>query len=327
MEVNFIFRKKGINYSIEGVFENVIKYLPNSITVKKTFVPYNRVNIGTIFCNLKHVFRHKSKLNHITGDVHYVSMVTGRKTVLTIHDVHSTLQGNMLKQFFLKVFWFQIPAIFVDRITVVSGFTESELVKIIPFAKNKINVVHNPLNQLIEHEEKIFNQHEPVLLHIGTTDNKNIIRLCEALKGIDCRLIIVGKLNNDQLESLDLHQIKFENVFDVTSEEMVQLYKRCDIVSFPSLYEGFGLPIIEGNMAGRAVLTSAVCSMPEIANDAACFIDPYDVESIRNGFLKIINDEEYRLKLIENGFRNSVRFNPEVISGQYVKIYEELLSD
>lgn len=325
MKINFIFRKKGINYSIEGVFENIIKYLPNSIYVIKTFLPHNRVNIKSIFCNLKHVFFRKNEINHITGDVHYVSIVTRGKTVLTIHDIHSTLRGNKLKQLFLKILWFQIPVLFVDRITVVSEFTKLELLKIVPFAKHKITVVHNPYNPSMEYALKEFNPLEPLILHIGTTDNKNIIRLCEALKDMSCKLIVVGKLNKDQKESLNLNAIKFENVFDISNEEMVQLYKRCDIVSFPSLYEGFGLPIIEGNMAGRAVLTSAICSMPEIANDAACLIDPYDVSSIRKGFLKIINDENYRLQLIENGFRNGTRFSPEVIAEQYVKIYEELL--
>lgn len=327
MEVNFIFRKKGINYSIEGVFESIIKYLPTNIKAIKTFVPYHRVDVKSLFYNLKYVFLGKSKLNHVTGDVHYVSIVTRGKTVLTIHDIHSTLRGSRLKQLFLKILWFQIPVLFVDKITVVSEFTKLELLKIVPYAKHKITVVYNPYNPSMEYALKEFNPLEPLILHIGTTDNKNIIRLCEALKDINCKLIVVGKLKESQKESLSLNKIKFENVFDITNNEIVQLYKRCDIVSFPSLYEGFGLPIIEGNMAGRAVITSAICSMPEIANDAACLIDPYDVASIRKGFLKIINDENYRLQLIENGFRNSTRFSPEVIAEQYVKIYKELLSN
>lgn len=325
MEVNFIFRRKGIAHSIEGVFENIFKFLPSSIQVKKTFVPCHRVNIQSLFRNLKFVFLNKSKLNHITGDVHYVSIVTGSKTVLTIHDIQSTLNGTTFKSFFLKVLWFKIPALLVNRITVISEFTKLELIKIVPYAKHKIVVIPNLYNQFIEFEDKDFNLIEPVILHIGTTANKNIIRVCEALDGISCKLVIVGQLDKDQLESLKLHKVKYENVFDITNEEIVALYKRCDIVSFPSLYEGFGMPIIEGNMAGRVVLTSVVCSMPEVANDAAHLIDPYDIESIRQGYLKIINDEPYRFQLIANGFRNISRFRPEIISEQYVKIYEELL--
>ena len=327
MEVNFIFRQKGIAHSIEGVFENIIKFLPSTVQIKKTFVPCHRINIQSIFSNLKFVFLNKSKLNHITGDVHYVSIVTGGKTILTIHDIQSTLNGAKLKKFFLKVLWFKIPALLVDKITVISEFTKSELIEIVPYAKHKIVVIPNLCNQFIEFEDMDFNQTEPIILHIGTTANKNLIRVIEALSNISCKLIIVGRLNKDQLESLNLNKIKYENVFDVTNDKIVALYKSCDIVSFPSLYEGFGMPIIEGNMAGRAVLTSIICSMPEVANDAAHLIDPYDVESIRKGFLKIINDEPYRLKLIANGFRNISRFRPEIISKQYLKIYEELLSN
>jgi len=327
MEVNYIFRKNGINYSIEGVFENIIKYLPNTIKVKKTFVPYNRVNIKSIFCNLKYVFLCKNKLNHITGDIHYVSIVTSGKTVLTIHDIHSTLRGNKLKQLFLKILWFQIPAIFVDRITVISEFTKFELSKVIPFARHKITVIHNPYNDSIVYQKKEFNKLQPIILHIGTTENKNVIRLCEAINDIDCYLIIVGKLNKNQLKSLKLNKIMYENVFDLTNDEIVGLYKKCDIVSFPSLYEGFGMPIIEGNMAGRVVLTSNICSIPEIANDAACIVDPFSVVAIKDGFKKIINDAVYRESLIENGFKNISRFDPEIISNEYVKIYNELLCD
>jgi glycosyltransferase involved in cell wall biosynthesis len=327
MKINYIFRKKNYAFSIETVFANIIKFLPDNVEATEIFVPHNEVNIRSILCNLKHVYLSKSRLNHITGDVHYVSIVTGGKTILTIHDVHSTLRGNKLKQLILKALWFQIPALFVDRITVVSEFTKAELLKVIPFAKNKINVIYNPVNQSIEYQEKMFNHKNPVILHIGTTDNKNIIRLCEALNNIKCKLIVVGKLNIDQFESLKSNKIYFENIFNVSNEEIVALYKKCDIVSFPSLYEGFGMPIIEGNMAGRVVLTSNVCSMPEIANDAAYIVDPYSVESIRKGFLKIINDEKFRLELIDNGFKNISRFTPKAISEKYVKIYQELLSN
>ena len=84
------------------------------------------------------------------------------------------------------------------------------------------------------------------------------------------------------------------------------------------------MPIIEANSVERAVLTSNVASMPEVAGDAACLIDPFDVESIREGLLKIIRDEEYRNRIIENGRKNRDRFSSESIAKMYYQLYEEI---
>src|SRR5690606_13296776 len=97
-----------------------------------------------------------------------------------------------------------------------------------------------------------------------------------------------------------------------------------DIILFPSIYEGFGLPITEGNKAGRVVITSNISPMKDIAGDAACLVDPFDVLSIRNGLLKVMEDDVYRERLIKNGFENVKRFDAEFISDQYLAIYQKV---
>jgi glycosyltransferase involved in cell wall biosynthesis len=96
------------------------------------------------------------------------------------------------------------------------------------------------------------------------------------------------------------------------------------MVIFASTYEGFGLPIIEANAVGRPVVTSDIYSMPEVAGDAACLVNPFDVSNIRTGVLRVIQDESYRRKLIENGFKNVERFKPNAIAQQYLELYKEL---
>jgi glycosyltransferase involved in cell wall biosynthesis len=101
----------------------------------------------------------------------------------------------------------------------------------------------------------------------------------------------------------------------------VSLYQDADIVSFPSTYEGFGMPILEAQAVGRVVVTSRVLSMPEVAGEGACFVDPFDPSSIRRGLEQVIGDGDYRQKLIQKGFKNVERFDAERIANQYREVY------
>ena len=162
----------------------------------------------------------------------------------------------------------------------------------------------------------------PRILQVGAAHNKNIPRLVEALEGIPCILEIIGK-KQDQYESmLQARKIQYEYTSGLSDEEMVRRYEEADIIALASTYEGFGMPILEGQTVGRPVITSNVFSMPEVAGDAACIVDPFDVRSIRQGILKIINDQEYRNSLIEKGFENVKRFQAETIALQYFELYK-----
>ncbi|MFQ6933472.1 glycosyltransferase [Alistipes putredinis] len=108
---------------------------------------------------------------------------------------------------------------------------------------------------------------------------------------------------------------------DIPFQNIIRLYQECDIVSFPSLYEGFGMPIIEANATGRVLLTSKITSIPEIAANTAHYINPYDVSSIRKGFQKLISDDKYREKLILRGIANAKRFTIKHITEEYENIY------
>jgi glycosyltransferase involved in cell wall biosynthesis len=166
-----------------------------------------------------------------------------------------------------------------------------------------------------------FNEKLPTLLQVGTTDNKNILRLAQALKGIPCRLIILGKPSSEQISSLEENDIRFEWVAGLSSEQVVDLYRECDLVTFVSTCEGFGLPIIEGNAVGRPVITSRISSMPEVAGDAALKVDPFDVAAIREAIQAVINNSELREELVRKGLKNVERFSARTIVNCYAELY------
>ena len=85
------------------------------------------------------------------------------------------------------------------------------------------------------------------------------------------------------------------------------------------------MPVLEANAAGRPLVAGNLSAIPEVAGNAACLVNPYDVNSIRAGILKVIEDEEYRHQLVKNGLENVKRFRPETIAREYLKVYEEVL--
>jgi len=120
------------------------------------------------------------------------------------------------------------------------------------------------------------------------------------------------------------YKIDYSNKKDLTDDEIRQEYIHCDIVNFPSIYEGFGMPIIEGQKTGRVVITSQLEPMIEISGNAVEYVNPYDINSIRDAYLNVINHPNHREELIRKGLINVERFDVRKIAKQYMDIYNEL---
>lgn len=291
-----------------------------------TELPYAGASPRVILRNNKFARSKQAEINHITGDCHYLALAFKNKSILTIHDVKSALDGNFIQQLYVKLFWFWLPALFVKRITVISKFTKSELQRVIPFAKNKIRVIHNPINNLLKLTPYQFNSKSPKILFIGTKPNKNLEQSLAAIKDLNCKAVIIGKLTNDQKKLLEQYHIIYENKLNLTYQEIVKCYQTCDLVSFISTYEGFGMPIIEAQAIGRPIITSNFGAMKEVSNGSACEVDPNDVNVIKESMVKIFKDEQFRQQLIQNGLQNVKRFQPEWIAKQYIDLYKEILN-
>lgn len=223
-----------------------------------------------------------------------------------------------------KFFWIIIPLKRAGHVTVVSQSTKNELLTIVRDAGHKIRVVPSCVSPAFVATFKPFDSEKPIILQVGTSENKNLLRLIQALSGLPCHLVVVGKLSNKQVEALETHQVEYDARANLTLEELVRAYQECDLVTFVSTYEGFGMPIVEANAVGRPVLTSNILSMPEVARDAACLVDPFDASAIRDGLERIITDIGYREMLIENGYRNAVRFSADAVAKAYLEIYDEI---
>jgi glycosyltransferase involved in cell wall biosynthesis len=146
----------------------------------------------------------------------------------------------------------------------------------------------------------------------------------EALAGVSCRLRIIGWLSDRQRTLLHECGVSFSEAAGVTDEQMVEEYRRCDILLFVSVEEGFGLPILEAQATGRVVVTSNRSSMPEVAGDGAELVDPLDVSSIRSGVLRVVQDPTHREDLVRRGLRNAKNYSVTQVAEQYAKLYREV---
>ena len=322
----YLERNSASGFSIHKVFKPIIAKIPGCI-VKEA--PSYRATFSGICKNLLWIFvnlRHYKGIIHMTGGPHYFLIpLFGKKTILTIHDLVLLKRSNGIKHALYKILWFRIPICLAKRITCISNTVKKELLNEFKIPENKLHVIYNAVDDSFKYTPQPFNEKCPRILHIGTYWNKNIDRVIEAIEGISCKLVIIGKINDDTKKNLITHNINFINKINLSDNELIKEYELSDIVSFPSIFEGFGMPIIEGQAIGRPVVTSNIMPMKEVANETACLVNPYDTDSIRNGFMRIIKDEEYRNRLIEQGLDNVKRFSSEKILKEYQKIYNTLL--
>ena len=327
MKILYVYRSKSAGPSIRRVFEPIAEQLSRSNEVESIFLPFEGASIISIWKNIKflrnHLKTNSYDIIHVTGDVYYLLWGLHKyDVVVTVHDllfytrINSKLKRKMM--YFLELF----PLRYANAITYISDASREEASRFIPLQKVVSAVVYNPVSPSFQPSRKEFNKDCPTILHLGTKPNKNLPRVLEALSGVKCKLHIVGNVSEEQkkkIEDLHIEAILESNISD---GQILQAYKDCDIVSFPSLYEGFGMPIIEGQMIGRIVVTSNIEPMKSVAGEAAILINPYDISSVRGGFFRALNAQD---GLVEKGYHNAKRFSVESISEQYYRIYRTII--
>ena len=329
IKVLYIERKFNEFFSLEKVFRQVAKSLSNKIfDVSFEQVKYLSDSVG-IFKNLLSYKPPRADVYHITGHITYLSLVLPRRnTVLTVPDLVILQFRTGVRRLVLKKILFDLPVRKLKYITAISQATKDEIVKFTGCRAEKIRVIEVPLDESFTPAAKNeFNGECPRILQIGAAPHKNIANVAKALEGVNCRLVIIGKLDEQTVSLLKEKNINYENEFGLDEAAVKQHYQAADLTVFCSLFEGFGLPIIESQAMKTPVVTSDINPMKEVAGRGALLVNPNDYLEIRKAVKKIIDDKTLRNSLVEHGIENIKRFQPEIIAEKYANLYREIFTE
>ena len=187
----------------------------------------------------------------------------------------------------------------------------------------------------VRHREALEREapRESIVLFVGAIQKrKNVTRLVEAFERTPAnwKLVLAGSFGYGAAEALrTVEQSRRRADITVTGyladEELDRWYERASVFAFPSLDEGFGIPVLEAMSRGLPVVTSNRSALPEVAGDAALLVDPEDTEAIADGLNRLIADEGLRAELSRSGLQRSKRFTWESAASQTWEVYRELL--
>ncbi len=262
---------------------------------------------------------------------HTVPIIHPKNTVVTIHGLEYEFckeSYSLWERLYMRSS-IRYSCRVANTLVCVSENTKRDVMKLYRIGEEKIRVVYegygnkaqssNNKNQT-KPKAKITNS-KPYLLFIGRLEErKNIVRMIEAFEmlkekyAIPHELVLVGKPGYGYARiKQHISNSKYQNTVIekgyVTEEEKWVLLKNADVFLFPTLYEGFGIPVLEAQAAGVAVVTSNISSLPEVGGAGAVYVDPLSAESIAEGIQKVLSDESVRSGIIEKALHNVNRFS------------------
>lgn len=246
----------------------------------------------------------------------WIQPPTKAKKVTTYHDVIPLKYPEWSDPKIVKVHRERLGIVEkeIDAIITVSENTKKDLVEVSKIPEENIVVIYEGVSEKfkpltdtqIENFRGKYNLPKKFILSIGGIgERRNLKRVREVTKNYD--LIIAGEDIN------------------VTDDELPLLYNAATILLYPSLYEGFGLPILEAMACGTPVITSNVSSMPEVGGNACFYVDPQNVKDIKEKVTHLFNDQNLRWNLRKKGFEQAKKFSWEKAALETAEVYRKLI--
>lgn len=302
---------------------------------------------------LEYLWQYSSypKLQSFTGEFdiyhcfhHLMPPTKDRPRVMTVHDLRRYKLPDLYKKSRVDLFESAIKQ--ADHFIAVSESTKYDLCNILHIPEGKVDVVHlaadagfTPFSRDQRNQTKaklakqINTSLNKYIATVSSSDKrKNIRRIIQAFKKgqehlpADTKLVIIGNLPKHLAQEKLIGAPSDENIVLTGPVDNIADWLGCaDCLIFASIYEGFGIPILEAFACGVPVITSNLSSMPEVAGEAALYVDPYSTESISQAIVQVCNNAELRNKLIIAGTLRSKQFSWQQSAAKTLEVYEKLV--
>jgi glycosyltransferase involved in cell wall biosynthesis len=289
-------------------------------------------------------------IDHSDGHLLYWLNSLSQSTIITCHDLINLVQPNTFRGrakfpgISMATWKWAIRGMLkADRVVAVSTHTAQDILRNLPIDPSQISVVPNAVEDIFEvlptEEILRFRQLYGIssetfcLLNVGSNNSRKnvsiILRVLVMLQkqGLPVHFWKVGAdFNNEQKQFIMTHQLspKVSYLGKPDKQSLVALYNAADVLVAPSLYEGFGMTLLEAMACGTAVVSSNVTSLPEVAGDAAILVNPTDEGAITAAITLLCQNPEIREQYIRKGLRRSQQFTWEKTAEQIAKVYEQV---
>lgn len=291
----------------------------------------------------------KDKPDLIFSPTHYIPRFSPVKRIVTIFDLSFLhFPESFLKKDLWKLKnWTKFSVENADHIITISNFSKKDIISQYGISKNKITVAYPGYDKKefkiqsskikIDEVKAKYKLKDPYIIYIGTIQpRKNLIRLMEAVSKIEnITLVLVGKtkgegrqgwMYDDILKAPQNLGIEERVIFTgfTKTEDLPYLLSGAKAFILPSLWEGFGIPVVEAMACGIPVIVSNVSSLPEVVGKAGVLVDPYSVDQIEHAIRVIISDKKIREKYVKESLMQAKKFSWDKMAKQILKVYEEV---
>lgn len=271
---------------------------------------------------------------------------TDAKTVVSIHDLiflkHPNLYSWSERQIYYRKFRYSCNI--SDRIVAVSLQTKEDIINYFGIPAAKVLTIYQSCDEIFYHPvtdevkdqlKQKYNLPSDFVLYVGSlTKRKNILSLLQALNLIktrlDCPVVLVGNGNSYKKKIVDfLHENNLSNqvsiISKVPTEDLPGLYQSASLFVYPSIYEGFGIPIIEALISKVPVITTKGGCFPEAGGPSTFYVDTKNVEELADAMERILSDRKLTADMIRDGYDYAGRFHAKTTSDQLNSLYNSLI--
>lgn len=348
---------RALKFSGMGVYTHniytAIKHLENeaflyndNLSVSRSsfiekYINFLRRQLNDQFMLVNFLDINKADLYHATRNTG-VPFFSPVPVVVTIHDIIPHVFSQQYLNNILEKIYYEIAIrISIHRsakILTISNFSKQELIKHYNVTPNKIEVIPLACNDAFrkitdsKHLQSIrekYSLNDNYILAIGGSEyRKNIERLIHVYNKNfteKYKLIVIGGKWRDIDLRAQYASEKIKFLTNIPEEDLIAIYNMAEVFVFPSFYEGFGIPVLEGMACGVPVVTSKVSSMPEVGGDAAVYFDPFDEKDMAEKIATVLDDSKLREQLIAKGFEQCKKFSWEKCCRATLEVYRDVV--